>query len=198
MTKSSIGSSSNSNTSNESTHSKDHTKRFRKILHSFSQKMTQKSNSDNIERYLRHCVNDLNIRACSLFKEFLQPQRDEDNVIPKEVVHSYVQQQQQLMDEEQHNTSTNNTREVISNPNTTINTVTEEESRLNSPSISYTSFPSNISNNTQPPQHQESYIDQDMNSSSISSNSPVTIQDFQLIKVIGRGCMGKVSFKTCV
>lgn len=195
MTKSSVSSSINSNTSNESAHSKDHTKRFRKILHSFSQKMTQKSNSDNIERYLRHCVNDLNIRACSLFKEFLQPQRDEDNIIPKEVVHSYVQQQQ-LMNEEQHNNN-NNTREIISNPNTTINTVTEEESMMNSPSISYTSFPSNISNNTQPPpqqqqQLQESYIDQDMNSSSISSNSPVTIQDFQLIKVIGRGCMGKV------
>lgn len=29
-------------------------------------------------------------------------------------------------------------------------------------------------------------------SSSMSSDLPVTIQDFQLIKVIGRGCMGKV------
>lgn len=161
--------------------------------------MTQKSNSDNIERYLRHCVNDLNIQACSLFKEFLQPQRDEDNVIPKEVVHSYVQQQQSII-EEHHTTNINNTREIISNPNTTINTTTEEDSIVNSSFISYTSFPSNISNNIQP-QHQQpqgSFVDQDMNSSLISSNSPVTIQDFQLIKVIGRGCMGKVSFKPCV
>ncbi|KAG2211933.1 hypothetical protein INT47_004620 [Mucor saturninus] len=128
---------------------------LRKILHSFSHKSTQKSNSDNIERYLRHCVNDLNIQSCSLFKEFLQAQREEDNVIPKHIIESYVQQEASIIP----------APEATPSPDTT----TQDDD-------SYTSFPSNVINPT----------------SQVSSELPATIQDFQLIKVIGRGCMGKV------
>lgn len=143
---------------------------FRKILHSFSHKSTQKSNSDNIERYLRHCVNDLNIGSCSLFKEFLQAQREEDNVIPKHVVQSYVQQSSIVMSEPAPPPSL-----VVATPSP--DTTTQDDD-------SYTSFPSHI------------MLDNPI--SSDISDLPATIQDFQLIKVIGRGCMGKVSFWTCV
>lgn len=135
---------------------------FRKILHSFSHKSTQKSNSDNIERYLRHCVNDLNIQSCSLFKEFLQPQREEDNVIPKHVIESYVQQASSL---------------IVDQPITPSSDTTTQDDD------SYTSFPSHIMNNP---------------ITSEIPDLPATIQDFQLIKVIGRGCMGKVSLDMCV
>lgn len=142
---------------------------LRKILHSFSHKSTQKSNSDNIERYLRHCVNDLNIQSCSLFKEFLQAQREEDNVIPKHLIESYVQQEASILP----------TPVPVSvpapEPTPSPDTTTQDDD-------SYTSFPSNVINPT----------------SEISSELPATIQDFQLIKVIGRGCMGKVSLDMCV
>ena len=176
-----------SNHSTESDH-KIPTRRFRRILHSFSRKSTQKSNSDKIERYLRHCVNDSNIKTCSLFKEFLQPQRDEDYVIPKDVVHSYVEQQSSLVIDQP--PLFINSRREITPP---ADNVTEEnDSILNSSSISFTSFPSPISNGSHTQQQQTSAFP-NANNSSIFSDYLVTIQDFQLIKVIGRGCMGKVN-----
>lgn len=63
--------------------------------------------------------------------------------------------------------------------------------------LSYSSFSipppsSQLPQSSVPPQRELSDTS-DITSSSFSSDIPVTIQDFQLIKVIGRGCMGKVS-----
>ncbi|GAA5795108.1 hypothetical protein HPULCUR_000460 [Helicostylum pulchrum] len=187
----------NSVNSNDSKRSSN----FRKILHSFSHKSSQKSNSDNIERYLRHCVNDISIQSCSLFKEFLLPQRDEDNVIPKQVVQSYVQQASCLAVDDQVPPATTTITDIITCTPTTpppdIETVTTTTSTAAAAAtaaasnnenavesfISYTSFPSH--HNDSPSSTLSSCL-------SNASDLPVTIQDFQLIKVIGRGCMGKV------
>jgi hypothetical protein len=228
----SINSNRSSVHSNESNHSSSHSnsndnnsnkKRgstFRKILHSFSHKPSQKkNNSDNIERYLRHCVHDLNIQTCSLFKEFLQPQRDEDNVIPKQVVQSYVQQESLIVDHATPLPAPPSTRGIVAasgsgrgsaatakpitpppdtanmNDDTGAEQEQDDESVIQSSFLSYNSFISHqqrIDQQQRPiAQNQSSSV---LSSSPSSSDKPVTIQDFQLIKVIGRGCMGKVSF----
>lgn len=235
---SSNSSNSHSNNNHGNNNNGSKSSRLRKILHSFSHKSSQqkKSNSDNIERYLRYCVNDLNIQKCSLFKEFLQPQREEDNVIPKQLVQSYVQQETSLNVNVDLATSTPLsppcTREIIrsskksasaaaasasgaatttlSSPITpppdmnntkitnddTIEEAQDDESVIRSLSLSYNSFASH--QQEQQPQTEARQPDITTTSSILSattssSDNPVTIQDFQLIKVIGRGCMGKVS-----
>lgn len=193
--------------SNHSSHSNGSFRQ--KLLHNFSKKskhlLIRKSNSDNIERYLRHCVNDLSIQSCSLFKEFLQPQRDEDNVIPKEMVQSFVEEQHVSMLNDVDNISNNNLsqhRDVDTTcgptpPPDKHQELTPPPERDDTSFLSYSSF-SILPPSSQPPQssvppQRELSDTSDITSSSFSSDIPVTIQDFQLIKVIGRGCMGKVS-----
>ncbi|CEP16517.1 hypothetical protein [Parasitella parasitica] len=179
-----------------------------KLFYGFSKKskhlLTRKSNSDKIEIYLRHCVNDPTIESCSLFKEFLQPQRDEDNVIPKEMVQSLV--------EEQHVSVLSNIDSINNNNvsqhkgiNTTcgptpppdkLQVLTPPSDQDDASFLSYASFSIPPPSSQQPqsfirPQRDLSGTS-DITSSSFSSEMPVSIQDFQLIKVIGRGCMGKV------
>jgi hypothetical protein len=164
----------------------------KKILYSFSKKSRhlRKSNSDRLERYLRDCINDPNIQSCSLFKEFLQPQREEDSAVLKQMVQSYVEQQQQQQDA---------SREIVDcgpTPPPDEAIIADERSFL-----SYSSFSSRIQPATPQPiptyssSSSSSQLKDDM--ISLSSDEPVTIQDFQLIKVIGRGCMGKVSLHVC-
>ncbi|KAL7315638.1 hypothetical protein PS15m_004831 [Mucor circinelloides] len=192
--------------SNHSSHSNGSFRQ--KLLHNFSKKskhlLIRKSNSDNIERYLRHCVNDLSIQSCSLFKEFLQPQRDEDNVIPKEMVQSFVEEQHVSMLNDVDNISNNNLsqhRDVDTTcgptpPPDKQQELTPPPERDDTSFLSYSSFSipppsSQLPQSSVPPQRELSDTS-DITSSSFSSDIPVTIQDFQLIKVIGRGCMGKV------
>lgn len=192
--------------SNHSNHSNGSFRQ--KLLHNFSKKskhlLIRKSNSDNIERYLRHCVNDLSIQSCSLFKEFLQPQRDEDNVIPKEMVQSFVEEQHVSMLNAIDNSSNNNLsqhRDIDSTcgptpPPDKQQELTPPPEHDDTSFLSYSSFsipppPSQPPQSSIPPQRDLSDTS-DITSSSFSSDIPVTIQDFQLIKVIGRGCMGKV------
>lgn len=169
----------------------------KKILYNFSKKSRhlRKSNSDRLERYLRDCVNDINIQSCSLFKEFLQPQREEDNIILKQVVQSYVEQQQNL-------SIVSKSRDIVNcgpSPPPDEAIIADERSFM-----SYSSFSSRIQPVTPQPIPSSSSSSSSSASSeqkddmiSLSSEEPVTIQDFQLIKVIGRGCMGKVSLHVC-
>lgn len=155
-------------------------------------------------------MNDLSIQSCSLFKEFLQPQRDEDNVILKEMVQSFVEEQHVSMLNDIDNISNNNlsqhNREIDNTcgptpPPDKHQELTSLPDHDDASFMSYSSFsiPPPSSLPSQPPlqpliSSQENLSDaSDITSSSFSSAIPVTIQDFQLIKVIGRGCMGKVS-----
>ncbi|KAI8636615.1 kinase-like domain-containing protein [Parasitella parasitica] len=196
-------SSISSNLSNQSNNSLR-----QKLLYSFSKKsthlLTRKSNSDKIERYLRHCVNDPTIQSCSLFKEFLQPQRDEDNTIPKELVQSLVEEQHISMlsniDSISNNVSQHreiNTACGPTPPPDKLQVLTPPSDHDNTSFLSYSSFSIPPPSSSQRPQsfiqpHRDLSGTSNITSSSFSTEIPVTIQDFQLIKVIGRGCMGKV------
>ncbi|KAI8974442.1 kinase-like domain-containing protein [Pilobolus umbonatus] len=155
------------------THNKQNLRK--KILYSFTK--TEGSNADKLENYLQQCVVDLTISTCSLFQEFLQPQREEDNIISKSVIQSYVQQQQQSLHGD-------NNMTVIS---------TESAVPIHNPSSLIPSINSVISNKSTslkchtPSEHTERIED-----SIVAVEKRVSVQDFQLIKVIGRGCMGKV------
>ncbi|KAG1138688.1 hypothetical protein G6F38_010373 [Rhizopus arrhizus] len=193
-------SSSNSSTSNSNNHG------LRKILQTLS--TSKKSNSDDLELYLYRCLNDSNIKSCSLLKEFLQPQREEDHIIPKQEVQSYVEQHRCLdegelrnddVDEQQEEEEEDGEQESEEDEEddeededeefvTTPQQIAQNDrpryiSSIKTPSIKH---PSIISPSDLQPPREESIA------SSISSHRPVTVQDFQLIKVIGRGCMGKV------
>lgn len=193
-------SSSNSSTSNSNNHG------LRKILQTLS--TSKKSNSDDLELYLYRCLNDSNIKSCSLLKEFLQPQREEDHIIPKQEVRSYVEQHRCLdegelrnddVDEQQEEEEEDGEQESEEDEEddeededeefvTTPQQIAQNDrpryiSSIKTPSIKH---PSIISPSDLQPSRDESIA------SSISSHRPVTVQDFQLIKVIGRGCMGKV------
>lgn len=135
------------------------------------------SNSDNLERYLRHCVDDPNIHSCSLFKEFLQPQRDEDNIVPKQTIQSIVQEQSMI------ESNILKKREIIGASGPTPPPDEECPSSV----LSFTSITSRIEPIPRPP------TISDGSDITASTDQTATIQDFQLIKVIGRGCMGKVS-----
>jgi hypothetical protein len=143
---------------------------IRKILSSFSKMSTSRfsrpTNSDKLEVYLERCLHDVHIRNSTLFREFLQPQREEDNVIPKQVIQSYVEQHTPVMEHPSPSS-------ILSRTPLSLSSTSHS-----SPSSLFT-----------PEQHDEE--EQDIVHSNMSDR-PTTIQEFQLIKVIGRGCMGKV------
>lgn len=156
------------------------------------------SNSENLERYLRYCVNDPIIHASSLFKEFLQPQREEDNIIPKtkiiqeSIVHHQEQQQSMIQSDiilENH--------EIIGACGPTPPPDDDALCPLPSSIYSYTSFTSRIEPiSTEAAIPATTLSNTSTSTTSIaSSEQTATIQDFQLIKVIGRGCMGKVTWQ---
>jgi hypothetical protein len=158
---------SHSNSSSSSHSSTSHHHALKKIFHTLSSK--KQSNADKLEFYLHRCLNDVNIKSCSLLKEFLQPQREEDHIIPKHQVQSYVQQSMENNYRHDNDLLTV-PRQVIQNNLSDISSIRNLSAFDVKPS-------------------EESIA------SVISSHLPVTIQDFQFIKVIGRGCMGKVIIK---
>ncbi|CEI94000.1 Putative AGC protein kinase [Rhizopus microsporus] len=182
---SSIGSSTSSNNHNSS-HG------LRKILQTLSSH--RKSNADNLELFLYRCLNDSSIRSCSLLKEFLQPQREEDHIIPKQEVQSYVQlqcinQRELRNDDVDYEEREEEEEAMAEEEGAAVSTPHLEATRQVDADIVSSIHPhSTISPSDLQPMTESSIA----SSSSISSRAPVTIQDFQLIKVIGRGCMGKV------
>lgn len=184
---SSIGSSTSSNN-----HNSNHG--LRKILQTLSSH--KKSNADNLELFLYRCLNDSSIRSCSLLKEFLQPQREEDHIIPKQEVQSYVQLQCINQGELRNNDVDYEEEEeeeeaIAEEEGAAVSTPHLEATRQIDADIVSSIHPhSTISPSDLRPMTESSVA----SSSSISSRAPVTIQDFQLIKVIGRGCMGKVPY----
>ncbi|KAI7898711.1 kinase-like domain-containing protein [Cokeromyces recurvatus] len=125
------------------------------------------SNADKIEKYLRHCIDDSNIQSCSLLKDFLQPQREEDKVILKDD----CPQVQRMLQTTRHDAIQQQLKESCQ--------------PIINDSI-HVSLIENIKGDNM------RVLKNDSSLSSCTSETPVTIQDFQLIKVIGKGCMGKV------
>ncbi|KAG1054032.1 hypothetical protein G6F43_003934 [Rhizopus delemar] len=152
---------SNSSSSSHSS-SLNHPHTLKKIFHTLSSK--KQSNADKLELYLHRCLNDVNIQSCSLLKEFLQPQREEDHIVPK---HQVCEQQSMDNNHRHDNTLLTVPRQVIQSQLSDLSSVRD-----------VSTFDLQ--------QSKESIA------SVLSSHLPVTIQDFQFIKVIGRGCMGKV------
>ncbi|KAI8086168.1 kinase-like domain-containing protein, partial [Halteromyces radiatus] len=128
-----------------------------------------RSNSEKVEIYLRRCATDPFISKSSLFRDFLSAQRDEDRVAPLALVHTLVHQHQQ---QQQHNASLLH------------DSILPDVGRLD------------IS--TQDDVEGDNSGDEEiLNTSSVDfiggdSRNRISIQDFQFIKVLGKGCMGKV------
>ncbi|KAI8065699.1 kinase-like domain-containing protein [Gongronella butleri] len=204
-----------------------------------SLKERQRSNSEKIEAYLRHCFKDPSVRQSTLFRDFLSAQRDEDRVTSLSLVHSLLRQHHhdQLHDSilpasdktppmpprhlhhahhpTHHHHHLHHHR---SPPHHRASTSSTSSSRAWTSSLRrMTSWVSNthpISSNTQR-RHSitscssisslpsialgENQADRDeilshdlIDVSSEPAMRKITIQHFQFIKVIGRGCMGKV------
>ncbi|KAI7849034.1 kinase-like domain-containing protein [Circinella umbellata] len=124
---------------------------------------SKKSNADKIEKYLQRCFDHPIVSISSLLRDFLSVQRDEDKLLP-------CQQQQQ---QQQQSTL------VTTQPITATGSINTTLSRT---SISEkSSYQHHIIASTPPPVP-----------SLILQNSPPSIQDYDLLKVLGKGCMGKV------
>jgi hypothetical protein len=69
-----------------------HIHTLRRLLSKFKSKK-KKTNGENLELWLRSCAAHPVLGKSSLLRDFLSPQRDEDNIITKAAIHSLVQQQ---------------------------------------------------------------------------------------------------------
>ncbi|KAL9556182.1 hypothetical protein MBANPS3_001976 [Mucor bainieri] len=172
------------------------------ILNTFKKK--KKSNSQLIETYLSKCLSSV-IGRSSLFRDFLAAQRDEDRVISKVQVRQLVAQ---------HEVSQNT---VAIEPMASLKrkrSVCQQQKELPpSPpsSISITQFPdyhdrhdSGLTESVDdemmcssilPPEPATTTVDQDFyydENEPIKDNNNDTINDYQLIKVLGKGATGKV------
>ncbi|KAI8381069.1 kinase-like domain-containing protein [Radiomyces spectabilis] len=183
-------------------------KGFRSFLLSFSNKY-QKSNSEKIEIYLRRCALDPVIGRSSLLRDFLSAQRDEDRVASKQLIQSYVHRQlienerNQMMCDFTLSPPSSRTPSVISmqsiQPQHSNFTSSVYRGRRSS-SISLSSISSNHSvlsiamSDSHVYRHRRaSELEDPMpDSSHQHHDGKISIQDFQFIKVLGKGCMGKV------
>lgn len=159
----------------------------------------RKSNVKILENYLHRCINSP-IGHSSLFRDFLSAQRDEDKVISKNSVHKLVVQ---------HVTQTNSHEQDLQvTPTYTINSQKSSSCQQDrflppSPPSSFSnqsthSFDNSVvgfpdygyhSNLTSQEMVCSSIIERDENEKCSSS---AAINDFQLIKVLGKGATGKV------
>ena len=128
--------------------------------------LSKKSNSDKIEKYLQRCFDHPIISISTLLRDFLTAQREEDKLLP-------CQQQQQK------------SPIITSQPITAPQSITTSLSKISiSEKSSCHSFI--ISPSSPPP------LPLPPVPSLIQHNSPPSLQDYDLLKVLGKGCMGKV------
>ncbi|KAG0179310.1 hypothetical protein DFQ28_003020 [Apophysomyces sp. BC1034] len=179
-------------------------KRFRALLSRMSKLKSQRSNCEKIENYLRRCALDPVISRSTLFRDFLSVQRDEDSVSSKAVVESYVHQR--VIEEERSRVCENfsltsldpSVRRTSSlRPASTLSVSSSSSSSRSSMhsirSIAMSDsqiYLGRIAEEEEP--RRMSLTDDDEKNDERSSRRKITIQDFQFIKVLGKGCMGKV------
>ncbi|KAL0077669.1 kinase-like domain-containing protein [Phycomyces blakesleeanus] len=186
---------------------------LRSFILSLSKLRYVKPNSEKIEWYLRRCALDPFISRSSLFRDFLSAQRDEDSVGSKDGVQHYVNRQWQ---ENQQSILAQD--DVFSlDPPTQIQESTVPQAILpptpaplewqpaSSTSESLSTASSESMHSMRSDSIVYSTIEDRSNSAPMSISDEgiiededplppqrVTIQDFQFIKVLGKGCMGKV------
>lgn len=154
----------------------------KKSLFFNSMKKSKKSNSQLLEHYIFRCIHS-QIGYSSLFRDFLSAQRDEDRIISKLTVRQLVAQ---------HHVTQEDKIEVIDNHPSIIrrhqsmtqfpeyNSQEEEIQEADDDVSEFDSYTSSIYS-----QHQDMYPIQ-------STTKDDRIDDFQLIKVLGKGATGKV------
>jgi len=182
----------------------------------------QKSNAEKVEEYLRKAATIHEIRNSSVFRDFLACQREEDASALKDVVQGYVQRQAVLAErqseerarEQRASRENHRIEQQVDDDLAEIFNKEHDERfdprrslRVSESNALKTSTSSNRSSSS------KRTITNRKDSRGLgrsSSNSPaprlrkiedaernvrpakVSIKDFQLIKVLGKGCMGKV------
>ncbi|GAB5591604.1 hypothetical protein Unana1_06504 [Umbelopsis nana] len=171
------------------------------IRNLFAQLKSQKSNSEKIESYMRRCVLDPTICNSSLFRDFLSVQREEDCAAAKEAVQQFVNMQATIAHEQTQPVASvtsqgaqvvPDVRSVASSSNTNrrshqSRSVGDSHFRLANSSLGTLSENPGISLADLAKRQKRLPIQ-----NHVRTKESTSIQDFQFIKVLGKGCMGKV------
>ncbi|KAI8344873.1 kinase-like domain-containing protein, partial [Choanephora cucurbitarum] len=148
-----------------------------------SLKKKKKTSAERLERYLRHALTH-SIGKTSLFRDFLSAQREEDRVIPKDVVHQLVTQ---------HHTTVTQPSLPPSPPPSK-----HKDEMLTSYSVFQDFIEDGWLDSRQEDEREEredemSLLDDPMCSSILGQERyRDRIDDFELIQVLGKGATGKV------
>lgn len=144
---------------------------FRAFLVRLSKLRNQKSNSEKIETYLRRCARDPVISRSSLFHDFLSKQRPEDRASQRWSPPSLGASEQDIQDIEMEDNPS--TQSIISASIDSHPLTSDERSTHTGQSspeeVMHASPERSISKDTLPP-----------------------LDNYNLLKVLGQGCMGKV------
>ncbi|KAG2182348.1 hypothetical protein INT43_007278 [Umbelopsis isabellina] len=170
------------------------------IRNLFAQLKSSKSNSEKIEWYMRRCALDPVISKSSLFRDFLSVQREEDSAAEKEILQQFVNMQATLSTEQQQSPVLDSvTSEDAQVPDVTPVPVSSSRRIARGSKVAddthYRKVSSSLSTLSENPGI--SLADLAKRQKRLPTQQQIrkeatSIQDFQLIKVLGKGCMGKV------
>ena len=184
---------------------------FRNLLTALPSLKPKHSNSEKVEQYLRRCALDSSIGKSSLFRDFFTPQRDEDCSTAKERMQSYMEMHATAWMNEQHQHDQNNKQKqkqkapLHSGDRSGENVAESSASALaldttsshwqvesSPPSPVVNTYTTSIENTSSSVLSSASSAELDAPPQKLSLSRKITIQDFQILKVLGKGCMGKV------
>jgi hypothetical protein len=155
-----------------------------------------KSNADKIEKYLYRCSSDPLLRSSTLLRDFFSPQREGDSIEDRDgslLVCSSVSPDQLGP------SSTTSRRSSTISDMDTQEPATDHAVWVPSPQLSMTSLPSSLHTKQQQQQQEdEDFDDEDFFNIHRPQDSTDEIPYFpldnlEMLKVLGKGCMGKVS-----
>lgn len=153
----------------------------------FSSLKKKKSNAQLLEAYLARCMS-ARIGTCSLFRDFLSVQRDEDRVISKQIVCQLVAQHQLV--------TPHHLKRKRASTTTDYNHHQQKKLMLAESSLP-PSPPSSISITEFPEYRHDSGLSCSIKQDDCSMDDyHDTIHNYQLIKVLGKGATGKVKTTT--
>ncbi|KAG2180253.1 hypothetical protein INT43_004042 [Umbelopsis isabellina] len=184
---------------------------FRNLLTALPSLKSKQSNSEKVEQYLRRCAEDNVVGKSSLFRDFFTPQRDEDCSTAKERMQNYMnmhaaawvneQQQQERSKQKQKQKAPihgNEQRNDIIPPSPrrsdSSTRIEPSNSKLRALAQPQKSEVFNVADpSTELVFSSSSGGEMEPPSRSTTPKRKMTIQDFQILKVLGKGCMGKVA-----
>lgn len=162
-------------------------------LGKLGQGIRRRPNSEKLEAYLQRCATDPVVGRSSLLRDFLSKQRPEDKIASKEMIQSYVDRQVALsndaqrasMEEQQPSSSS------IMSSSTTSSSFRHSDDYYAPRQSSSLSSPVAVEEDN--PSHAAGEEEDNMMVVDDHHRRRVpTIQDYQFLKVLGKGCMGKV------